>query len=128
MKEIITKTEHLILTDIGIIECKAFPNSYLNLEDAIENLNAVKALANGKKIPVLVDITETKGGSKECRDYYASEEAANIQSACAMLVESSLSKLIGNFFLGLNKTKFPLKLFSDKNEAIYWLQNFLNDE
>lgn len=125
MNEIITQTERIVLDDSGIVKCKAFKGSLLTLENAKENIEAVKTLANGKTVPVLVDITETKGGDKEARDYLASKEVASVQSACALLVSSPLSQLIGNFFLGLNKTHFPTRLFKDEGKAIDWLKKFL---
>jgi hypothetical protein len=74
---------------------------------------------------VLVDIRESKGASRECRAYFASDEAAKIQSAGALLISSPLSRLIGNFFIGLNKPKFPTTLFTNEYEAIKWLKTFL---
>ena len=109
----------------GIVKCCIHDDSFLELDDAKENLSVIKKFGNGKPIPVLVDIRESKGGSKESRAYFASEEAGKIQSACALLVSSPLSRLIGNFFIGLNKTKFPTKLFSNEEEAITWLKTFL---
>jgi hypothetical protein len=125
MKEIITNTERITLDETGVVRCKAFKNSLLSLTDAKENIQAVKLLAKGKKVPVFVDITETKGGTKEARSYLASAEVALVQSACALLVSSPLSQLIGNFFLGLNRTKFPTRLFNDENKAMEWLKTFL---
>ncbi|MDH5682649.1 MAG: hypothetical protein OEZ36_13750 [Spirochaetota bacterium] len=36
---------------------------------------------------------------------------------------SPISRVIGNFFLGLNRPLFPVKLFTEKNEASKWLAN-----
>lgn len=124
LKEI-TKSETIILDSSGVVKCYVHKDYFLELDDAKENLEVVKRFGNGKLIPVLVDIKESKGGSKECRAYFASEEAGKIQSACALLVSSPLSRLIGNFFIGLNKTKFPTKLFTNESEAMDWLKNFL---
>jgi hypothetical protein len=38
-------------------------------------------------------------------------------------VANPLSRVIGNFFLGLSKTAFPLRLFSDTDNAIAWLRS-----
>jgi hypothetical protein len=125
MNEITTRTEHIILEDSGIIRCKAFKYSEHTLEDAKENIDAVRILAKGKKVPVFVDITEVKGADREAREYLSSKETGDIQSACALLVGSALSRLVGNFFLGLNKTPFPTRLFTDEKKAIDWLKTFL---
>jgi hypothetical protein len=125
MNEITTRTEHIFIDEYGLIQCKAFKYSEHTLEDAKENINAVKLLAQGRKVPVMVDITEVKGANREAREYLSSPEAGKIQSACALLVGSALSRLVGNFFLGLNKTPFPTKLFTDEAKAIEWLKTFL---
>jgi hypothetical protein len=125
MSKVITKSETIILDSSGIVKCCIHDDYYLELDDAKENIEAIKQFGNGKPIPVLVDIRESKGGSKESRAYFASEETGKIQSACALIVSSPLSRLIGNFFIGLNKTKFPTKLFLKEDEAVAWLKTFL---
>lgn len=97
----------------------------MNLQDAKENVAAVKTLAGNKRVPVLVDITGSRGITKEARDYFSSNEVNEIQSACALVVGTLLARLIGSFFLGLNKTKFPVQLFTDKDDAEEWLKTFL---
>ena len=125
MKEITTRTEKIALHPSGIVICTVHKSIYMELEDSIENMNAITELSEGKKVPVIVDIQASKGASKACREYFASDEAAKVQSACVLLVSSPMSRLIGNFFIGLNKTKFPTRLFSDKDSAISWLKTFL---
>jgi hypothetical protein len=39
-----------------------------------------------------------------------------------MLIRSSISRILGNFFLGLNKTRFPLRMFADLDDALAWLR------
>jgi len=125
MSEIKTRTEHIVLGEDGIVKCKAFKYSQHTLEDARENIEAVRTLAKGKRVPVLVDITEVKGADREARAYLASEEAAIVQCAAALIVGSPLSKIVGNFFLGLNKTKFPTRLFTSEKRAVRWLNTFV---
>ncbi len=125
MRELITRTETITLDESGIVRCIVHKDAYMELEDAIENVKAVETLTNGKPIPVYVDIRLSKGSSKEARAYLAGFEVADVQVACGLLVDSMLSQLIGNFFLGLNKTKFPVKLFKDEEKAMEWLKTYL---
>lgn len=125
MNKIITRTQEMVLDEHGIVCCRVLPGAEINLEDAKENVLAVKLLAPGRRVPIYVDAGASKGGTKEARDYFASEEVARIQTACAFLVSSPLSYLIGNFFLGLNKTKFPFRLFQKEEQAKEWLKGFL---
>lgn len=125
MNEVYTRTEKIVLYPSGIVICTVNESAYMELEDGVENMKAIEKLANGKRIPALVDIHASRGASKACREYFAGEEAAKVQSACALIIKSPLSRLIGNFFIGLNKTKFPTKLFTDKAEALIWLKTYL---
>ena len=123
--EVTTRTQQIVLEESGIVKCTAFDNIAMTLEGAIENVAAVKTLAKGRKVPVLVDLSNTISASQEARAYFTKPEVAEIQSACAMIVKSLLSQMVGNFFLGLNKTRFPLKLFKNEEEARTWLANYL---
>ena len=118
-----TKTE-LITIENGIVLCDVKQGVNMTLEEGKENIKAILEITEGKRSPVLVDITKSKGITKECRQYYSSEEVANVQSAVAMIVDSAFTKMIANFFIGLNKTLFPLKMFTNKEEAISWLSEF----
>jgi len=62
------------------------------------------------------------GVSKEARTMVSDDEMTNAHKAVAMLVGSPLTKLIASFFLGLNKPKFPIKSFTNNDEAFNWLQ------
>lgn len=122
---ITTRTQEMVLDEQGIVCCRVLEGAQINLEDAKENVRAVHLLASGRPVPIYIDASGSKGGNKEARDYFASEEVARIQIACAFLVTSPLSYLIGNFFLGLNKTKFPFRLFKKEEQAKEWLKSFL---
>ncbi|MBL7717653.1 MAG: STAS/SEC14 domain-containing protein [Flavipsychrobacter sp.] len=125
IKEITTRTERIKIEDSGIIDCVVLDNAVVSLEDARENIEAVRILSQGGSRPVLVDITRSRGISRDARAYLAGDETARYQSACALVVGSPLSQLIGNFFLGFNRTKFPIKLFHGQDEAREWLHTFL---
>ena len=127
MIEVTTRTEHIILDKSGIVFCQVLEGVYMDLADAKENMASIEMLAKGQKVPVLVDIRKSIGVSQKCRAYFAGDDAQKIQSACALLISSPLSKMIGNFFIGFNKTKFPTKLFTKRTMALEWLSCHLID-
>jgi hypothetical protein len=43
-------------------------------------------------------------------------------SAFAIIIQSPLSRVIGNFFMGLNKPRVPARLFKSEKEAVKWLK------
>jgi len=64
---------------------------------------------------------------KESRRFHAGEMPEQYAKAVALIEKSPVSKVIGNFFLGINKPPFPTKLFTKKHEAIHWLKKFENE-
>ncbi len=102
----------------------------LTEEDAKENIDAQESVRDGMnrvKTRVLIDMTEVTEITKEARDYFANERTASIQRATALSIGSSVSRLIGNFFLGLNKPISPTRLFTNPHKAIQWLHTFSDD-
>lgn len=99
-------------------------------QHAKENIDAQERIRDSlkkKKIRVLIDMTAVSEISKEARDYFANERTGSIQRATALLIGSPVSRVIGNFFMGLNKPIHPAMLFTDPQKAIEWLQTFPND-
>jgi len=109
----------------GIMRQVALPGSEHTLDDAKENVGITAKICKGKKVPGLIDIREVKSISREARMHYTGDENAKVLIALAMLVDSPVSRIIGNFFIGLNKAPFPCKLFSSESAAIEWLREFI---
>jgi hypothetical protein len=42
----------------------------------------------------------------------------------AVVVDSPMSKIIGNIYLGLNKPITPSRLFTDEKDAVEYLKQF----
>jgi len=121
-----TRTERLWLHPDGYVIGEVRPGLVADLDDAIVNVAAVAKLAAGKPRPLLLDMrAHASSATRECREYYAGSEAQRVNLAVAMLVRSNVSRVIGNFFLGLNKTRFPFRMFADVDEATAWLRSFI---
>lgn len=125
MGEIITRTKKIFKDSSGIVNCIVLKDVYMDLEDGEENIEVIKQFGDGKLVPVLVDIRESFEITKACRNYYGGSYSSTVMSAVALIIDSPLSRLLGNFMLGLNKPLFPLKLFKNKTEAKKWLKTFL---
>jgi hypothetical protein len=97
------------------------PNAVIELKDAVQNRADVISIAMSKIPPILVDLREIKSISREARDYFSMKNHEPQVSAIAMVVRSPLSKVIGNFFLGVNKPVVPTHLFTSAEKAYHWL-------
>jgi len=63
---------------------------------------------------------------KPAREYLVSVEAIEGLAASAIIINSTFSSFLGNFFLAVYKTKMPVKIFADIASAEKWLQQFID--
>ena len=99
-------------------------NAEQTLNDAMYNTRMVKETLKGKISPVLIDIRLMKSISAEAREYYSGEDVAHVHNACAIVIGNPISRIIGNFFIGLNKPGMPTRLFTTEKKAFQWLRRF----
>lgn len=75
--------------------------------------------------PVLANITPVKNSTKEARDFLASEKGCEGIKILAILVNSPITSMIGNFFFRISKPLVPTKIFTDEIEAKKWLKQYI---
>lgn len=109
----------------GICRTKTKPQAEIDLEKAMENSVAVIAFYREKKFPLLIDARNIKYMSREARKHFSTNGRETKINSFAVIVKSPLSRVIGNFFMGLNKPQVPARLFDDEAEAITWLKHYL---
>lgn len=119
--EIVTRTERIWLQD-GVIRCVVLPTANHTLADAHENDRAVASLAGDRRLPMLLDTRASRGLDRDARVYYVRPEAAQTLAALAMLIDSQIGRIFGNFFMSVNKPPFPLRLFTNESDALAWLK------
>jgi hypothetical protein len=94
----------------------------MNLEDGLESTRISAEIVSNQPRPLLCDLTNVVKMSQECRKHFAGKAHAETFSKAALIVTSPISRLIGNFFLGLNKPLKPTRLFNSREEGLKWLQ------
>lgn len=111
----------------GIVRTKVKAHAEVTLKEAQENSDVVNSYfrQSKKKYPLLIDSRQIKSISKEARDHFSIQNRETGITSFAVLIDSPLSRIIGNFFMGLNKPSVPAKLFTNEEEAIAWLKQFL---
>lgn len=120
-REIVTRTERIWLQD-GIVRCVVLPTASHTIADAHENTRAVAELAADQRVAMLLDTRASRGLDREARLHYVRPEAAEQLAALAMLIDSQIGRILGNFFMKVNRPPFPLRLFTAEAEAIAWLR------
>lgn len=120
-----TRAQWFWLDPSGIVRSWAKPLSDLDLADARATISAVGSLSQGRPRPLLADLRNVRSLTREGRVYFASAETARVESACALLVASPLSRAVGSFIVRLMKPMIPVELFTSEREALAWLKGFL---
>ena len=125
-KEILeTAKSKLWLGDDGIVRIIHVPDADVTLADAKETMAAYLKINQGKHRPLFVDTKTMKSIAREARHYYAGEEAAMVASAVALIVETPVSRVLGNFYIGLSNPHLPSRLFTSEEEALAWLKGYI---
>lgn len=125
MKEGLIDTEYSIMwieDGIGFQEYK--PGISITLKIAKEMVKQRIESFNGIKRPVLVDIRSLKAIDAPSRRYFASREAGELITAGAIYMASPLATFAGNIFLRFDRPITPARLFTEKDKALEWLQQF----
>jgi hypothetical protein len=89
-----------------------------------ENIALVKRITGGKKVPLLIYLSNSPVPDKATRKF-AAEQLPNIYTAMAMVSKPGLSKLIMNILFRLKVPPIPMKSFSDDKQAKEWLRQYL---
>lgn len=111
--------------DDGLCRTKTKPLADIHLKEAAENTEAVSSFYKGKKFPLLIDARSVRSMEREARKHLSTNGRETSINSFAVIVKSPLSRVIGNFFMGLNKPEIPARLFDNEREAIHWLKNYL---
>jgi hypothetical protein len=97
----------------------------VTLEDAEGTMAAYLKVYGGRRRPLFIDTTTMRSCARDARHYYASEQAAAVASAAAIIVGTPVSRVLGNFYLGLSNPRLPSRLFTSEEEALEWLKGYL---
>jgi len=101
-------------------------NVIIDLKAAKEIIAERTRLLQGEKRPLLTDIRGVRYFDKEARDFFA--RASGLVKCNAVLADSPASRLITDFYISVNKPVTPIKIFTDREEAIRYLQSFRTDD
>lgn len=99
--------------------------TYQTLDDAKVNMEYSRKMTAGVPRPMLVDMSKVRSINKEAREEYVKKIDEPFITAVALLTNSNISRMVGNFFIGLNNMQIPAKLFTDPEKAREWLLQYL---
>lgn len=106
----------------GICRTKVKKGADIDLASAQENTKVVDSFYTGTLYPIIIDSSDIHSMTRDARKHFSTNGRITAINSMAILVSSPLSKVIGNFFMGLNKPAVPARLFNTEKEAILWLK------
>lgn len=108
----------------GLLAYHPVPGLVLTYPIALQVLEVGLTIADSPK-PTLVLMQDMGRVERDARAFFASEDYMRLCSQTALVVGSPVSRVIGNFFVGLNRPKYPHKIFDDPAQAVTWLRGFV---
>lgn len=95
----------------------------IDYEDALDNLLVMRTYSKGRNALKLIDARKGLRIEKKARALSDHVDAKKT-IARAIVINSTLSKLILTFINELNQPQFPTKIFTNYRDAYYWLMTF----
>ena len=96
----------------------------INLEELKEATQKWMAEKQGDKICWLTVIDGKQQSTKEVRDYLSEVLPLTIK-ALGLIASNKLAQMVGNWFFKIKHQDYPVKVFSDVEEAKVWLRQYL---
>ncbi len=117
-----TKYFRLELKD-GIVHFQHKPGA-INLEIAKQIVADRLDFFSGFSWPMLITGEGLTDINKEARQFLAKEGTKGV-TAGALLTKTVFSMCLGNFFLRVYPPPMPVRLFTEEEPALEWLQQFI---
>jgi hypothetical protein len=105
----------------GIVQIHAAEDTLFTIKETKLVHEKVNELTGEKPMLVLHLPGKHANADDETRKFLASEQASHNRIALAFVLQSMGQKIVGNFFLKINKPKVPTRFFNTQEEAETWL-------
>ena len=108
----------------GLLVYRAVPGLVIDHTVAIQVIEIGLQIVDEPK-PTMVLMQDIARVDREARALFASDFYDRLCSQSALVVGSPVSRVIGNFFVGLNRPKHLFRIFDDPALATAWLRGFV---
>lgn len=128
MKTVLLDNSEISLVLVDGIVTANFKVEHFDLQIVQKLVEDRKKAFHGLVYPLIANVISLKSSTKAARDFFASEIGCEGISATAVIVNSPVGSIIGNFYIRINKPVRPVKLFTDKIKAKKWLIQFVGKD
>jgi hypothetical protein len=94
------------------------------VENIRGNIELVKKITGGKKVPLLIFLADSPVPDKETRKY-STEQLPEVYTALAMVAKPGLTQLVMSILFRFNSPPIPMKSFTDPEKAKEWLHQYI---
>jgi hypothetical protein len=100
-------------------------NPTLTLEMAKEIVKERLKFTDNRSVVALLYNEGVGVVEKKARDYFTSAEGIKGIKATAVILDTNpFRRFVANFFVSITSTKMPVRIFSKKEAAMKWLQQY----
>lgn len=114
----------IFLREDNIFQVNVFANSSISKDQVKIVVDGMLQLSNGVKLPAITYLGEFADVSKDAREYTADPDKPTATTAIAFVINNMGHKILGNFFLTVNKPQKPIRFFTDEKLALKWLEGY----
>ncbi len=105
----------------GVVHAKVLYGIEINLEKAKTYHALVQYLTKDTAHSTVIDLSGVSAISPEAREFLQNKSSQWGKTIAVALVTSTFTaRVIGNFFLTINKPSYPVKIFTDPLIAQHW--------
>lgn len=121
-KTIDTRVADLHLFSNGLVYLGFKNDKIVELEDRLELAEAIEKLAVGIKRKVLIQTGERNSMTPEARKLDMNKRIESVVLKEALIINTLGIRISASFYYKLRKPIFPVKVFSNYDEAFDWLE------
>lgn len=97
----------------------------VELKDAELATRFRKEITGNKAYPAYADLSNVKEVSREARSYFSNEAGEDLK-AIALIINNPVTRMMVNFFMKFNQPSYPIRFFTNENEGVKWLKQFVD--
>jgi hypothetical protein len=126
--EVFTSKCRITLLEPNLLENFVLDYAVIELEDLLEAKKINQELTNGEPYVAILTFGDMTEVTKEAREQIASLQHKQNTIAKAILIKNIGERLLGNFYLSVNKPFIKTRLFTNRELALIWLRQELQKE
>ncbi|MES2799916.1 MAG: hypothetical protein V4638_07855 [Bacteroidota bacterium] len=125
---VITTTKcRITLLEPNLLENFVLDYCVIEVEDLLEAKKINQEITKGQPYAAILTFGKMTEVTKEAREQIASLQHKQNVVAKAILVNNIGHRLLGNFYLTVNKPFIKTRIFSNREMALKWLRSQLNE-